>query len=101
MPLLAGIRPAYIPMAPVTAIALACLGGLLLVHSMGTSQGPVGLIAVVSSALLSAYGLIELVEALGIPVLSLEERLFPHPPMVGAVPTGRTAPTTAGLLLLP
>jgi len=100
MPLLAGIRPAYIPMAPVTAIALACLGGLLLVHSMGTSQGPVGLIAVVSSALLSAYGLIELVEALGIPVLSLEERLFPHPPMVGAIPTGRMAPTTAGLLLL-
>ncbi|HEX2709909.1 MAG TPA: PAS domain S-box protein, partial [Candidatus Deferrimicrobium sp.] len=52
------------------------------------------------SALLSAYGLIELVEALGIPVLSLEEWLFPDPPMMGAIPTGRMSPTTAALLLL-
>jgi len=100
MPLLAGIRSAYIPMAPITSIGLACLGGLLLVISVGPSKGSVGMLAVVISAILSAYGLIELVEALGIPLLSLEERLFPHPPMVGAIPTGRMSPTTAGLLLL-
>ena len=100
MPLLASIRSSYIPMAPLTAIALICLGGLLLVHSMGPSQGPVGILAAILSGLLSAYGLIELVEGLGIPVLSLEEWLFPNPPMVGAIPIGRMSPTTAALLLL-
>ena len=100
MPLLASIRSSYIPMAPLTSIAFLCLGGLLLVHSMGPSQGPAGMLAAVLSALLSAYGLIELVEDLGIPVLSLEEWLFPDPPMMGAIPTGRMSPTTAALLLL-
>ena len=73
MPLFASIRPSYIPMAPLTAIAFLCLGGLLLVHSIGPSQGPVGMLVVGLSALVSAYGLIELVEGLGIPVLSLVE----------------------------
>ncbi len=100
MPLLASIRSSYIPMAPITSIALACLGGLLLVHTMGFSQGPVGSLAAVISAILSAYGLIELVEYPGIPALSLEEWVFPDPPMIGAVPTGRMSPATAGLLLL-
>ena len=100
MPLLASIRSSYIPMAPLTAIAFLCLGGLLLVHSMGSPQRPVALLAAIVSALLSAYGLIELVEYLGMPVLSLEERLFPDPPMVGAILTGRMSPTTAALLLL-
>ena len=87
-------------MAPLTSIAFLCLGGLLLVHSMAPSQGPLGILAAVLSALLSAYGLIELVEYLGIPVLSLEEWLFPNPPMMGAIPTGRMSPSTAALLLL-
>jgi len=100
MPLLSSIRSSYIPMAPLTSIAFLCLGGLLLLHSMAPSQGPLGILAVVLSALLSAYGLIELVEALGIPVLSLEEWLFPDPPMMGAIPTGRMSPTTAAILLL-
>ena len=100
MPLLSSIRSSYIPMAPLTSIAFLCLGGLLLVHSMGPSQGPLGILAAVLSALLSAYGLIELVEGLGIPVLSLEEWLFPDPPMMGAIPTGRMSPTTAAILLL-
>jgi len=52
------------------------------------------------SALVSAYGLIELVEETGIRVLSLEEWLFPNPPMMGAIPTGRMSPTTAATLLL-
>jgi len=67
---------------------------------MGLSQGQVGILAAVLSALLSAYGLIELVEGLGIPVLSLEEWIFPDPPMMGAIPSGRMSPTTAVLLLL-
>jgi len=100
MPLLASIRSSYIPMAPLTAIAFLCLGGLLLVRSMGHSEGSVVILAAVISVLLSAYGLIELVEDMGIPMLSLEERLFPHPPMVGAILTGRMSPTTAALLLL-
>ena len=100
MPLLASIRSSYVPMAPLTSIALLCLGGLLLVHSMGSLQGSAGILAAVFSALLSAYGLIEVVEALGIPVLSLEEWLFPDPPMMGAISTGRMSPTTAALLLL-
>ena len=100
MPLLASIRSSYIPMAPLTAIAFLCLGGVLLVHSMGSPKGPVGLLAAIVSALLSAYGLIELIEYLGMPVLSLEERLFPDPPMIGAILTGRMSPTTAALLLL-
>jgi PAS domain S-box-containing protein len=100
MPLLSSIRSSYIPMAPLTSIAFLCLGGLLLVHSMDPSQGPLGILAAVLSALLSAYGLIELVEGLGIPVLSLEEWLFPDPPMMGAIPTGRMSPTTAAILLL-
>jgi len=100
MPLLSSIRSSYIPMAPLTSIVFLCLGGLLLGHSMGLSQGPVGVLAAVLSALLSAYGLIELVEYLGIPVLSLEEWLFPNPPMIGAISTGRMSPTTAAILLL-
>jgi PAS domain S-box-containing protein len=52
------------------------------------------------SALLSAYGLIEFVEYLGLPVLSLEEGLFPNFPMIGSIPTGRMSPTTAALLFL-
>ena len=100
MPLLSSLQSSYIPMAPLTSIAFLCLGGVLLVHSMGSSQGPVGVLAAILSGLLSAYGLIELVEALGIPVLSLEERLFPHPPMMGAIATGRMSPLTATLLLL-
>jgi PAS domain S-box-containing protein len=100
MPLLSSIRSSYIPMAPLTSIAFLCLGGLLLVHSMGPSQGSVGILAAVLSALLSVYGLIELVEYLGIPVLSLEEWLFPNPPMIGAISTGRMSPTTAAILLL-
>jgi PAS domain S-box-containing protein len=100
MPLLASIRSSYIPMAPLTAIAFLCLGGVLLVHSMGSPKSPVALLAPIVSALLSAYGLIELIEYLGTPVLSLEERLFPDPPMVGAILTGRMSPTTAALLLL-
>ncbi|MCR4309909.1 MAG: PAS domain S-box protein [Deltaproteobacteria bacterium] len=59
-----------------------------------------GILAAVSSALFSAYGLIELVEGLEIPVLSLEEWLFPELPMMGAISTGRMSPTTAALLLL-
>jgi two-component system, NtrC family, sensor kinase len=100
MPLLASIRSAYIPMAPLTAIAFLCLGGVLLVHSMGSPKGTAALLAAIVSALLSAYGLIEIVEYLGIPALSLEERLFPDPPMIGAIPTGRMSPATAALLLL-
>jgi len=99
-PLLASIRASYIPMAPLTSIGLICLGGLLLVHSMGTSQGPAGILAAILSALISVYGLIELVEDLGIPLLTLEEWLFPSPPMMGAIPTGRMSPTTAAILLL-
>ena len=100
IPLLASIRSSYIPMAPVTAIAFVSLGGLLLHHSTGPSQGPAAVFASVLSALLSAYGVIGIVEYLGIPVLSLEERLFPHPSMMGAIPTGRMSPATAALLLL-
>ena len=100
MPLLSSIRSSYIPMAPLTSVAFLSLGGLLLVHSMGFSQGPAGILAAVFSALLSAYGLIELVESLGIPVLSLDEWIFPDPPMMGATPTGRMSPATAAILLL-
>ncbi len=100
IPLLASIRTSYIPMAPVTSIVLICLGGLLIVHSMGSSQSPVSFLAAVLSALLSAYGLIELVEVLGIPVLSLEEWLFPEQRKMGAIPTGRMSPATAVLLFL-
>lgn len=100
MPLLSSIRSSYIPMAPLTSIAFLCLGGLLLVHSMGPSQGSVGILAAVLSALFSAYGLIELVEGLGIPVLFLEEWLFPDHPIMGAIPTGRMSPATAAILLL-
>jgi hypothetical protein len=39
MPLLSSIRSSYIPMAPLTSIAFLCLGGLLLVHSMGRTSG--------------------------------------------------------------
>ncbi len=100
MPGLASIRSSYVPMAPLTAIAFLSLGGVLLVHSMAPSQGPVGILVAVSSAIISAYGLIELVEYMGIPVLSLEEWLFPNPPMIGAISTGRMSPATAALLLL-
>jgi len=100
MPLLASIRSSYIPMAPITSIAFLCLGGLLLVHSMIPPQGGAGMFAAALSALVSAYGLIELVEETGIRVLSLEEWLFPNPPMMGAIPTGRMSPTTAATLLL-
>ncbi len=58
------------------------------------------MLAAVLSALLSVYGLIELVEGLGIPVLSLEEWLFPNPPMIGAIPSDRMSPATASLLFL-
>ena len=58
------------------------------------------MLAVVLSAFFSAYGLIVLVEYLGIPLLSLEERLFPDLPKLGAIPTGRMSPTTAMLLIL-
>jgi PAS domain S-box-containing protein len=87
-------------MAPFTAISFLCFGGALLVHLTGAPKGPAGFLAAIVSALLSAYGLIELVEYLGIPVLSLEERIFPDPPMIGAIPAGRMSPTTAALLLL-
>ena len=100
MPLLSSIRSSYIPMAPLSAIAFICLGGVLLVRSMGPSQGPVGVIAALLSALLSAYGLIALVEGMGIPVLSLEEWLFPDRPIIGAIPAGRMSLPTAVLLLL-
>ena len=100
MPLLASIRSSYIPMAPFTAIAFLCLGGLLLVYLMGAPKGPAGMLVALGSALLSAYGMIELVEYLGMPVLSLEERMFPDPPMIGAIPSGRMSPTTAALLFL-
>jgi len=100
MPLLASIRSSYIPMAPLTSTAFLCLGGLLLVHSTWTSKGPWGILAALLSALLSAYGLIEFVEYLGLPVLSLEEGLFPNSPMIGSIPTGRMSPTTAALLFL-
>jgi len=98
IPLLASIRASYIPMAPFTAIAFICLGGLLLVHSIGSPQGRVSILAVVLSTLLSVYGLIELVEGLGKPVLSLEEWLFPNTQLLGAILTGRMSPATAALL---
>lgn len=100
MPLLASIRSSYIPMAPITSVAFLCLGGLLLAHSMIPPQGGAEMFAAALSALISAYGLIELVEETGIPVLSLEEWLFPNPPMMGAIPTARMSPTTAAILLL-
>jgi len=100
MPLLASIRSSYIPMAPITSVAFLCLGGVLLVHSMIPAQDGAGIIAAALSALISAYGLIEIVEETGVRVLSLEEWLFPHPPMMGAVFTGRMSPTTATILLL-
>ena len=56
MPLLSSIRSSYIPMAPLTSIAFLCLGGLLLVHSMGPSQGPLGILAAVLSAFLRRMG---------------------------------------------
>ena len=98
IPLLASIRASYIPMAPFTAIAFICLGGLLLVHSIGSPQGRVSILVVVLSTLLSVYGLIELVEGLGKPVLSLEEWLFPNTQLLGAILTGRMSPATAALL---
>ena len=100
MPLLASVRSSYIPMAPFTAIAFLCLGGLLLVYLRGAQKGPAGMLVALGSAVLSAYGLIELVEYLGMPVLSLEERMFPGPPIIGAIPTGRMSPATAALLFL-
>ena len=62
MPLLASIRSSYIPMAPITSAALLCLGGLLLVHSKIPPQGRAGIVVAALSLLISAYGLIELVE---------------------------------------
>ena len=98
IPLLASIRASYIPMAPFTAIAFVCLGGLLLVHSIGSPQGRVSILVVVLSTLLPVYGLIELVEGLGKPVLSLEEWLFPNTQLLGAILTGRMSSATAALL---
>jgi PAS domain S-box-containing protein len=100
MPLLASIRSSYIPMAPVTSVAFLCLGGVLLVHALTPRQGVAGMVVTALSVLISAYGLIELVEETGIRVLSLEEWLFPNPPMMGSIPTGRISPTTAAILLL-
>lgn len=97
-PLLASIRPSYIPMAPLTSVALLCLGMVLLIHTTISSQSRAGMFAAVVSALVSAYGLIEIVEDMGIPVLSLEERLFPNPPKMGGILTGRMSPTTAAIL---
>ena len=99
MPLLASIRSSFIPMAPVTAVALLCLGGLLLVQITSPGRESTGFVAAALSALLSAYGLIELVEYMGVSVLSLEEWLFPNPPILGAIPTGRMSPVTAAMLL--
>jgi len=100
MPLLASIRSSYIPMAPLTSISLACLGGALIVHSIGPSKGPAVILAPVLSTLFSVYGLIKLVGSLGIPLFSTEEWLFPNPPMIGAILTGRMSPMTAAILLL-
>jgi len=100
MPLLASIRSSYIPMAPLTSIAFICLGGLLLVHSMGASQAPLCILAAMFSALLSAYVLIELVVSLGFPFPSPEEWLFPNPAMLGTIPTARMSPVTEVLFLL-
>lgn len=100
LPLLASIRSSYIPMAPITSVALLCLGGVLLVHLFIPRQGRAEMIVAALSVLISAYGLIELVEDTGIRILSLEEWLFPDPPMMGAIPTGRISPTTAAILLL-
>jgi PAS domain S-box-containing protein len=58
----------------------------------------VSILVVVLSTLLSVYGLIELVEGLGKPVLSLEEWLFPNTQLLGAILTGRMSPATAALL---
>ena len=100
IPLLASIRSSYIPMAPITSVSFLSLGGVLLVHSMISPQDRAGMFAAALSALISAYGLVELVEGTGVRVLSLEERLFPDPPMMGAVFTGRMSPSTAVILLL-
>ncbi len=100
MPLLASIRSSYIPMAPVTSVALFCLGVVLLVHSLIPRQGGAGMVVAALSVLISTYGLMELVEETGIRVLSLEEWLIPNPPMMGSIPTGRISPTTAAILLL-
>lgn len=100
MPHLASIRSFYIPMAPLTAIGFVCLGGGLLVGSTGRARGAAGLLSAALSVLVSAYALIELAEGAGIPLLALEERLVPDPPMLGGAPTARMSPWTAALLLL-
>ncbi len=100
IPLLASIRPSYIPMAPVTAVTLLCLGGQLFVFSTMSLQRLRGMFTAMFSILVSAYGLIEVMEHLGLHAFSLETLLFPDPPMLGAIPTRRMAPTTAAMVLI-
>ena len=50
--------------------------------------------------LVSAYGLVRLLQYFGIPTPSLGEWLLPDPPMMGEIITGRMSPSTAAILLL-
>jgi PAS domain S-box-containing protein len=100
MPLLASIRSSYVPMAPVTSVSLMFLGGVLIVHAKWRSNRPAGILAAGLSALLAAYVLAELLADLGYPVPSPEEWIFPDPPMLGAIRTGRMSIVTEVLVLL-
>jgi len=58
------------------------------------------MVASALSVLVSAYGLVRLLQYFGIPTVSLGEWLLPDPPMMGEILTGRMSPSTAAVLLL-
>jgi two-component system NtrC family sensor kinase len=98
-PILLGLRPSYIPMAPNTALAFVVMGlGLMVVDSRGRSARGFACAGAVLVALLSVLRLIELAAGLNLDV----DEWFYHPVAVegsGMAVVGKMSSFTAAAFL--
>lgn len=98
--ILSSISPAYIPMAPDTAVIFATLGLSLVLAARRMLPHPGRAFLALIAAFASVYGLLKFVEYFVKVDLTFESGLFPVADQLGSFPINRMSPITGALFLL-
>ena len=98
--LLASIRPQYIPMAPSTAACFLVFGLTWLFSPLKMATLAQLMTSISITLLVMAFGVLDVLEWLGLTALHLEDLVLPKPDIFHEVPLARVSPLSSGLFVL-
>lgn len=98
--ILSSFGPAFIPMAPSTALGFLLLGGATVCYAAAQSRALATRGAAAAALAVSGLAAVQLAQYLGGWPSTADVLLVPHPARFGLVPVGRMSPLTAIAFLL-